>query len=344
MPEKKHVVIANRDVPTDIIAALREEFEVTVVLDPLTGDKASFHKALQMAHGLVCSMMKLAKEQLASAHKLEVIASVSVGYDNYDLNYLTQRGILLTNTPDVLTEATADTGFALIMAAARRVVELDTFTRTGQWKKSIEPELFGTNVYGKQLGIIGFGRIGQAVARRGHFGFGMEVLYHNRSLRLEEARPLKASYCDLHVLLAQSDIICVTVPLTSETEHLIGEQEFKLMRPGTIFVNIARGKVVDEQALIKALQAGKILAGLDVFEQEPLPADSPLIGLSNVVLTPHMGSATRETRRDMAKLSIQNLRAALQGKRPPNLVNNQAWERKLGVTDLGAHKKLSGIV
>lgn len=329
MPEKKHVIVANRDVLPDMIAALREEFEVTVTLDPFTSDKKAFHDALESADGVICSMIRLGEAELAHAKKLAAIASVSVGYDNYDLDYLTRRGILLTNTPDVLTEATADTGFALIMAAARRVVELDRFARQGLWQRSIGPDKFGTNVYGKQLGIIGFGRIGQAVARRGHFGFGMEILYNNRSLRLDEARQMKASYCDLEVLLAQSDIICVTVPLTTETEHLIGEREFGLMRPGTIFVNIARGRVVDEQALIKVLQQGKILAGLDVFEKEPLPADSPLTSLSNVVITPHIGSATRETRRDMADLAIENLRAALNGNRPPNLVNDLAWEQRL---------------
>lgn len=332
MPEKKHVVVANRDVPPDMLAALRKEFEVTITLDPLNTDQQAFSEALESAHGLVCSMIMLGEKQLAGAKNLAVVASVSVGYDNYDLAYLTKRGILLTNTPDVLTEATADTGFALIMAAARRVVELDTYARQGTWatsKRNIGPDKFGTNVYGKQLGIIGFGRIGQAVARRGHFGFGMEILYHNRSLRLEEARPMKASYCDLDVLLTQSDIICITVPLTAETDHMIGEREFGLMRPRTIFVNIARGRVVDEQALIKVLETGKICAGLDVFEEEPLAADSRLTALSNVVITPHIGSATRETRRDMAELAIQNLRAALNGDLPPNLVNPQAWKQHL---------------
>ncbi len=328
MSQKKHIVIANRDVSSSLVDSLRQEFEISLTLDPLGADKEGFAKALKSAHGLVCSMMRLGEEQLAHARNLMAIASVSVGYDNYDLQYLTQRGILLTNTPDVLTEATADTGFALMMAAARRVVELDTFTRRGQWKRSIGPELFGTNVYGKQLGIIGFGRIGQAVARRGHFGFGMEILYNSTSLRLQEARDLKASYCELDLLLSHSDFICVTVPLTPGTTHLIGEREFALMRPGTVFVNIARGKVVDEQALIQVLREGKILAGLDVFEQEPLSENSPLITLPNVVLTPHIGSATRETRKDMAELAVENLRAALHGQLPPNLVNTQVWEQK----------------
>jgi lactate dehydrogenase-like 2-hydroxyacid dehydrogenase len=327
MATKKHIVIANRDVLPDMIDSLRKEFNVTLTPDPRTKDKESFEQALQSANGLICSMIKLGEEQLADAKNLEAIASVTVGYDNYDLEYLTKRGILLTNTPDVLTEATADTGFALILATARRVVELDMFTRQGRWKRSIEPELFGTNVYGKKLGIIGFGRIGQAVARRGHYGFGMKILYNSTTPRLEAATPLQASFCELDPLLAQSDIICVTVPLTPKTEHLIGEREFNLLRPGTIFVNIARGKVVNQEALIKILQEGKIRAGLDVFEREPLPAHSPLISMSNVVLTPHVGSATQETRKGMAELAIENLRIALAKKRPPNLVNTQVWEQ-----------------
>jgi lactate dehydrogenase-like 2-hydroxyacid dehydrogenase len=328
MSAKKRIVIANRDVLPGMIDALREEFDVSLTLDPKHKDRESFAEAIQSAHGLICSMMKIGEEQLSNANNLQVVASVSVGYDNYDLGYLTNRGILLTNTPDVLTEATADTGLALIMASARRVVELDSFTRQGLWKRSIEPELFGTNVYGKQLGIIGFGRIGQAVARRGYYGFGMKVLYNSTSPRPEAAIPLQATFCELDALLSQADIICVTVPLTPKTEHLIGEREFHLLRPGTIFVNIARGKVVDQDALIKILQEGKIRAGIDVFEREPLPADSPLISLSNVVLTPHIGSATRETRKAMAELAIQNMRTALSGKRPPNLVNVQAWEQR----------------
>lgn len=327
MDSRKHVIVANRDILPSMVEELREKFNVTVTSDPLTSDKDVFTQALETAHGLICSMIKIDKGQIEHARNLEAIASVSVGYDNYDLPYLTERRILLTNTPDVLTEATADTGFALIMATARRVVELDDLTRKGLWKRNIDPTHFGTNVYGKKLGIIGFGRIGQAVARRGYFGFGMEILYNSTSSRTEEAKPLNAHSCGFHELLSQADIICVTVPLTPKTKHLIGEKEFALMKPGAIFVNIARGPVVDEQALINALQEGKIQAGLDVFEKEPLAADSPLIQLSNVVLTPHIGSATHETRRDMANLAIRNLRVALEGDRPPNLVNEEAWTR-----------------
>lgn len=328
MSERKHVLVANSDVLSYLIEELRDDFKVTVTPAPTTTDKEAFREAIKSAHGIVTSMMKLGEEQLAEAESLEAIASVSVGYDNYDLKYLTRRSILLSNTPDVLTEATADTGFVLLMAAARRAVELDSLVRKGEWVRSIGPELFGTNVYGKKLGIVGFGRIGQAVARRGHLGFGMEILYTSTSPREKEAQELQARACSLDELLTEADFICLTVPLTPKTEHLIGTREFDRMKPGAVFVNIARGRVVDEEALIRTLQQGKIMAGLDVFTKEPLAADSPLISLKNVVLTPHMGSATRETRRAMAELAVKNLRIALAGKRPPNLVNHLAWEQR----------------
>ncbi|PHX37184.1 bifunctional glyoxylate/hydroxypyruvate reductase B, partial [Pseudomonas sp. NZIPFR-PS5] len=235
-------------------------------------------------------------------------------------------GILLTNTPDVLTETTADTGFALIMATARRVVELANMVRDGQWKQNIGPKHFGSDVHGKTLGIIGMGRIGEAVAQRGHFGFGMPVIYHSHSPKPAVEARFEARYRSLEDLLREADFVCLTVPLTAETEGLIGTEQFAQMRPETIFINIARGKVVDEQALIAALQNGQIrAAGLDVFEQEPVSPDSPLLRMDNVVATPHMGSATHETREAMARCAVDNLLAALAGERPKDLVNPAAW-------------------
>jgi phosphogluconate 2-dehydrogenase len=251
---------------------------------------------------------------------------VGVGYDAYNLQDLNRRGILLTNTPDVLTETTADTGFALIMAAARRIVELADYIKAGKWREGVSSACYGTDVYGKRLGVVGFGRIGQAVARRGHFGFGMKISYFNRSPK-QEGEPMNARFCSLDQLLGESDFVCVTIPLSADTRHLIGAREFALMRPGAIFVNIARGSVVDEKALIAALEQGKIRgAGLDVFEHEPLAADSPLLSMPNVVATPHVGSATFETRLAMAELALKNLDTGLRGERPPNLVNPAAWE------------------
>jgi phosphogluconate 2-dehydrogenase len=275
---------------------------------------------------LLGASLKLDAGLLDLAPNLEAIASVSVGVDNYDIDYLIERRILLSNTPDVLTETTADTGFALILATARRVVELANMVRAGQWNRNIGPAHFGSDVHGKTLGIIGMGRIGEALAQRGHFGFGMPILYHSHSPKPAVEQRFNAHYRSLSELLQQADFICLTLPLTAETEQLIGAKEFALMRPQSIFINISRGKVVDEAALIDALQQNQIrAAGLDVFEREPLGPDSPLLQLNNVVATPHIGSATHETREAMARCAVDNLLAALAGERPANLVNGRAW-------------------
>jgi len=275
---------------------------------------------------LLGASLKLDAELLDLAPDLQAIASVSVGVDNYDIDYLTDRRILLCNTPDVLTETTADTGFALILATARRVVELSNMVREGRWKRNLGPAHFGSDVHGKTLGIIGMGRIGEALAQRGHFGFGMPVIYHSHSPKPAVEQRFNAQYRSLDELLQQADFICLTLPLTAETERLIGTAEFALMRPQSIFINISRGKVVDEAALIEAMRTGQIrAAGLDVFEREPLNHDSPLLQMDNVVATPHMGSATHETREAMARCAVDNLLAALAGERPANLVNVRAW-------------------
>lgn len=323
---KKQVVLYKKLSPL-LMARLHEQTEVTLI-DNLNADGlATLREALPRAHGLLGASLKLDAGLLDLAPDLEAIASVSVGVDNYDIDYLTERRILLSNTPDVLTETTADTGFALILATARRVVELANMVRAGQWKRNVGPAQFGTDVHGKTLGIIGMGRIGEALAQRGHFGFGMSVIYHSHSPKPAVEQRFDAQYRSLPELLQQADFVCLTLPLTAETEGLIGTEQFALMRPETIFINISRGKVVDEVALIQALREGQIrAAGLDVFEREPLNADSPLLQLNNVVATPHIGSATHETREAMATCAVDNLLAALAGERPANLVNVGAWK------------------
>ncbi|NWD71569.1 bifunctional glyoxylate/hydroxypyruvate reductase B [Pseudomonas gingeri] len=322
---KKPVVLYKKLSPS-LMARLHEHTQVTLIEDLGDNGLAQLRAALPEARGLLGASLKLDAALLDLAPKLEAIASVSVGVDNYDIDYLTRRRILLSNTPDVLTETTADTGFALILASARRVVELANLVRNGQWTRTIGPLHFGSDVHGKKLGIIGMGRIGEALAQRGHFGFGMPVLYHSHSPKPEVERRFNARYLGLHALLREADFICLTLPLTPETEGLIGAGELALMRPESILINISRGKVVDEQALIQALQNRQIRgAGLDVFEREPLASTSPLLSLNNVVATPHIGSATHETREAMARCAVDNLLAALAGERPENLVNPQAY-------------------
>ena len=320
-PLKKHVVLY-KELSEPLMQRLQAETDVTLIKRLDAQGLEQLRAALPHTHGLLGASLKLDAQLLDLAPKLEAVASVSVGVDNYDIDYLTRRNIILTNTPDVLTETTADTGFALILASARRVVELAIKVRNGQWQKNIGPESFGTDVHGKTLGIIGMGRIGEALAQRGHFGFGMPVIYHSNSPKPAVEARFNARYRSLNELLQEADFVCLTLPLTAQTEGLIGAEEFALMRPESIFINISRGKVVDEAALIEALQQGQIrAAGLDVFVREPLEVDSPLLQLDNVVATPHIGSATVETREAMARCAVDNLLAALAGERPANRVN-----------------------
>lgn len=326
---KKRVVEFSRYMPEPILDTLKTQFDVVSVKDASGEGKAAFREAIKGAHGLLGVGVYLDASLLEPARHLEIISSISVGYDSYDMDYLNKRGILLTNTPDVLTETTADLGFTLLMTTARRIVEMAAYIAQGHWTHRVGESVFGTDIHGKRLGVIGFGHIGQAIAKRGYGGFGMEVLYHSRR-QLEEAKTFNARFCSLDELLSESDFVVVTVPLSVETTRLIGTRELGLMKPESILINIARGAVVDERALVRALQARQIrAAGLDVFEHEPISMDSPLLNMSNVVLTPHIGSATYETRWAMTELAIKNLVDGLNGKRPHSLVNGDVWERRL---------------
>ncbi|MBD3894537.1 D-glycerate dehydrogenase [Halomonas sp. ML-15] len=315
-------VVAVRRLHAEHLKQLERLFHVDYFPSLGEDNVEKYYDALAQAHGLIGGKLSVTPGLLDGAPNLEVVATISVGYDNFPVDEMSRRGILLCNTPDVLTETTADTGFALIMATARRVPELDRFVREGQWQTHVDEPQFGRDVHGKTLGMVGMGRIGAAVARRGALGFGMPILYSNASPKPALDAELGARHCSFEELLASADVVCVTVPLTDSTRHLIGSDAFRQMKRSAIFVNIARGPVVDEAAMIVALQEGEIAgAGLDVFEQEPLPSTSPLLALPQVVVLPHIGSATHETRAAMAQLAVDNLAMALQGELPPCAVN-----------------------
>jgi glyoxylate reductase len=266
--------------------------------------------------------------ETGSKNKLRIISQYAVGFDNIDIECATRNGVYVTNTPGVLTDATADLTWALILATARRIVEADNFVRSGEWYKSQTGwhpmMMLGLEIHGATLGIIGMGRIGRAVAKRAR-GFDMRVLYYDKYRLPEEIeRSLCATYVDLDTLLKESDVVTIHTPLTKETHHLIGEDELRKMKTTAILVNTSRGKVIDTLALAKALSEKWIAgAGLDVHEEEPLPPDHPLTKLNNVVLAPHIGSATHKTRTKMATLVAENLIAFLKGEIPPTLVNKE---------------------
>src|ERR1700754_518013 len=317
----KSRIVVYKPLPEDVHAWLREQAEV-IEVDASKHD--AFVAALKDADGAIGSTVQITPAMIDGASRLKALSTISVGYDAFDVADLTRRGIVLAHTPDVLTESTADTVFALMLAAARRVVELAGWVKAGEWKASIGPQHFGVDVQGKTLGIVGLGRIGGAVARRAALGFNMNVLYTNRSANPEAERQYGARRVELDTLLAQADFVCLQVPLSDETRHLIGAPQLRAMKKTAILINAARGPVVDEAALIEALQAGTILAaGLDVFEQEPVAADSPLLAMRNVVALPHIGSATHETRHAMARCAAENLIGALNGTLARNIVNRE---------------------
>jgi len=263
-------------------------------------------------------------EVMDAAEGLKVISNYAVGYNNIDVAAATERGIYITNTPGILTDTTADCAFALLMAVARRIPEADRHVKDGGWVHAWGPRMFvGTDVHGKTLGIIGLGRIGSAVAKRAK-GFDMNIIYYDEHRRRDLEEELGVRYAPLKELLSNSDYVSLHVPLTASTRHMIGKKELTMMKRTAFLINTSRGPVVDEAALCIALRDGVIAgAGLDVFEREPLSADSPLKGLDNAVTTPHIASASVETRTKMATTAAINLVSVLQGKEPPNLVNHE---------------------
>lgn len=317
-PGRKTVLVF-RDIPVDQLARLQQVHEV-IVADPRK-DLEAFRAALPRAHGLIGSSLRVDVALLDRAPRLEVISSISVGVDNYALDELQRRGIMLCHTPGVLDETVADTVFALLLATSRRVVELSNLVREGKWTKNIGEESFGVDVHGKTLGLLGFGRIGQAIARRAALGFGMPVLYHSRhavdlAMQAPELQG-RAAHTALDHLLAQSDFVVAMLPLSAQTRGMVDASMFARMKAGAVFINGGRGATVQEDALLAALNSGSLrAAGLDVFETEPLPLDSALRLHPRVTPLPHIGSATFETRHAMVELATNSLLLALAGERP----------------------------
>lgn len=271
---------------------------------------------------------KVDDELIRAAPRLRVVANMAVGFDNIDVPAATRRGVVVTNTPEVLTETVADFAFTLMLASSRRLVEADTLTRAGEWKTWSPLMLAGQDMHHATLGLVGVGRIGAAVARRAK-GFEMRVIYYDVVRRPDLEQSLGIEFRDLNEVLREADFISVHVPLTKQTQHLISRDQFRLMKKTAVFVNTSRGPVVDQAALAEALRTRTIYAaGIDVFEKEPVPADDPLLRLDNVIVAPHIASASIPTRIRMATLAAENLVAALQGKRPPTPVNPEVLEKR----------------
>ncbi len=316
-------ILVARAVFPEVVQRLRQHFEV----EDNPGDHI-FSKAELTAHlagkagAFTTGSERIDAEVLAANPQLRVVANMAVGYNNFDIAAFTARGVLATNTPDVLTETTADFGFALMMAAARRMAESEHFLRRGEWTRWAYDMFTGSDVHGATLGILGMGRIGQAIARRGALGFGMKVVYHNRSrLAPEQEAPIGARYVDKTTLLREADHLVLVLPYSPQSHHTIGAAELAQMKPTATLTNVARGGIIDDAALAQALRERRIAAAaLDVFEGEP-KVHADLLHVPNVVLTPHIASATVATRRAMADLAADNLVAALTGSTPPTPVN-----------------------
>ena len=318
----KPSIFVTQLIPDTVKVYLENYFTVEIWEQQEVIPKETLYEKIQASEGLLTSGIKINEELLFQAANLKVVSNISVGYNNFDTDAMKKRGIIGTNTPGVLDETVTDLIFGLMLSTARRIPELDSYMRNGKWASGNDRHLFGLDVYGKTLGIIGLGRIGESIVKRSVSGFNMNVLYHNRNRKPELEQKWGVQYEEMEDLLTKSDFVIVMTPLTKETTHLIGKKQFELMKDTAIFINASRGPIVDEQALIDALENKKIFAaGLDVFEQEPINPKNPLLKLDNVVVTPHIGSATTRTRKDMAQLAAENLVDALIHKKHSNVVN-----------------------
>lgn len=312
---EKAKIYITRKVPEQLLEAYKDRFDIRMweKEDEKVPRKILLQEAEQ-ADGLMTMLSdRIDDELLDAAPQLKAVANLAVGYDNIDLEASKKHGVAVANTPDVLSETTADLGFSLLMASARRIVEANRFIDEDRWKEWAPYLLAGTDIHHKRIGIVGMGRIGEAVARRAK-GFSMDILYHNRTRKPEAEKEIGAVYASFDELLETSDYIMSVVPLTDETKEMFNAEAFKKMKKSAIFINISRGGTVDEEALIEALDQKEIAgAGLDVFLREPISSGHPLVGRDNVVCLPHIGSASRETRTEMIQLCLDNLDGVIFG-------------------------------
>lgn len=322
--QNKKVIVGNA-LQEPILEKLREKVNVIHIPDANLSDE-TFLQHIKDANGLIGFYNYIHPHIIEQAEQLKIISNVSVGYNNLPIDVLTEHNIMATNTPDVLTDTVADVIFGLLIATARQIPRVDRFVKNKQWNGLLPLELHGVDVHHKTIGIIGMGRIGAAIAKRAHFGFDMDVLYYNRSQNKEAEETYNADYVSLTELLHKSDFVVLMTPLTKETERLIGKEQFKQMKDSAIFINGSRGGTVVESDLIDALTNGVIAAaGLDVFEQEPIQDDNPLLTMENVVTLPHIGSSTIETETKMSELAMKNLLQGLRREKPISLINESVW-------------------
>jgi len=327
---KRPRIFVTRIIPEKGLEMVRQEADVEIWQDPLPPPYEILVQKVKGMDALLCLLTDQIDENLMDAigPQVKVISQMAVGYDNIDIPAATSRGIPIGNTPGVLTDTTADFAWALLMAAARKVVQGDRFTRAGKWNTWGPIDFLGPDVTGATLGIIGFGRIGQGLAKRAQ-GFNMRILYFDRRRNSEPERKYNAQFVDLDTLLSESDFVSLHTVLSQETYHLINDVRLQTMKPTAILVNTSRGPVVDTIALYRALSSGTIAcAALDVTEPEPIRPGHPLLELDNILITPHIASASYKTRNKMATMAAENLIAGLQDERLPNCVNPQVYHRK----------------
>ncbi|AKO90890.1 2-hydroxyacid dehydrogenase [Priestia filamentosa] len=315
----EYKIVVTRKIPDESLDMMKKYGELYIwPEEEIAMPYERLKEEIRNAHALYTNVGdKIDRELLESAPHLKVISTMAVGFDNIDMEYAREQGVAVGHTPSVLNETTADLAFTLLMAAGRRIVEGAGYIKEEKWKSWGPMLLTGQDIYGARLGIIGMGRIGEGVARRA-LGFNMDVVYYNRNQKPHIEEEMGVTYCELTELLQTSDFIVLLAPGSEETRHMIGTEQFQLMKESAVFINVSRGTNVDEQALYKALKEGEIwAAGLDVFEEEPISASHPLLSLPNVTAVPHIGSASIATRKKMAMMAAENLVAGIKGEKLP---------------------------